>query len=284
MSEVLVAGPFVGELGWEVISWQPMVRGIYKSKPWAKCVVYTGPGRKLLYPFAEVRTLPDVPDHESECMVWHDLGRYKDELKALIDRMTEQVKAEFEKHTLFSYTSLERLNYEYYERGLPDLLRGDGTLPFDLGSCLNPFYKTAVLCIRDRDLGGVRNWDYENWYELAEMLLEHSNVVTVGIVRRPDEWGMPDGVIDLVNQTSIDDCVNIFAGACDLAIGTTGTIHIASRCGTDHLVWGSEKTVVRCAETNWFGARHKCYSWGWDPEPEQLAEAADEFLKTGEFK
>ena len=113
-------------------------------------------------------------------------------------------------------------------------------------------------------LGGVREtWKYEQ--------------------EQPTQHVVDDGnAIDLTNKTTLDDCIEIFCNTRNggLAVGgSTGLLHIASRCGMDHLVWGVEKNVVRYAETNWFGAANQVHhEWGWEPEPEQILECIDAYF------
>lgn len=291
--KVLVTNQFVGELGWSVISWQPLIRNMFLSEGYEKCIVYDQPGRNFLYRFAEVRSLDNVPEHESECMVWHDFQEHTDELNALISKVVEIAKKEFgDDCNVFTYGALPALNKEYYERGRPDLLYAtkdetDESVRKEIeGRCpMNRGVKTIVFCIRDREMSDFRNWEYENWADLAANQLEERNVILIGKVRDHDRWkeAMPEGCIDLTNRTTIDDCIAIFTNYCGLAVGTTGTIHLASRCGVDHLVWGNQKTVVRCAEANFFGARQKTYPIGFDPEPDTIAAFIEHYFDKRTF-
>lgn len=288
--KVLVAGPYVGELGWELFSWQPLVRAQYLMGDYSKCIVYTGPGRSLLYRFAEVRTLPNVPNHESECLVWHNLPNYKKDLDGIISEVSERSKKEFGANfALFSYSSLPALNQPFYEKGLPDLLRPRSELtPLMQGTVrkLIANRKTVVCCVRDRQMSNYRNLDYEDWYNLAAELLESEkcNVIFIGLIRDRNAWELPEGTIDLTGKTTIDDCVDLFCNYTTVAVGgSTGLLHLASRCGTDHLVWSVEKVVLRNAESNWFGANCKTYLWGWQPEVEDISKAVLHFVENGEF-
>jgi len=94
--------------------------------------------------------------------------------------------------------------------------------------------------------------------------VEDYNVIAIGKVQKPDEWEMPEGVHDLTNLTTIDDCIRLFTRQCDLAVGgSSGLLHLASRCGRPQLSWGGQKSIVRFAEVNWFAADYKVYNWGW---------------------
>jgi len=289
--KVLLAGPYIGEFGWEVFSWQPLVRSVLLTSQMKgevdHCIVYTGPGRDRLYPWAEVRTFP-APDYESECLAWHEMNEEKNsELKSLIDTMIGEVKEEgWGDIKTLTQAQLPSLGHEFFERGMPDLLLPEGPTDwnkFDLKDPIDPGRKTVALCVRDRAMSDWRNLEYEDWYDLAELLDKEFNVIMLGIINRPDDWQMPEGVIDLTNKTTVNDLIDIFP-ICDLvAGGSTGTLHLASRCARPHLVWAGEKEVRRYAEANWFGAPHKVYVEGWQPDIYTVHIAIQHYLKQGEW-
>ena len=113
MADILVAGPWIGELGWEVIAWQPMVRRIFLEGEYKECAIYTGKGRDHMYRFAQVQEMMNVPDHESECMAWRGFGDQKllDDYNKLAQQMVERAKSEYgDSIDFFTLKNLERLN------------------------------------------------------------------------------------------------------------------------------------------------------------------------------
>jgi len=289
---LFVVAPYVGEFGWEVISWEPLVRRAWMDGGlYDRAIVFSGPGRRLLYPWAnEVRTLPDIPVHEAECLLWHDWDEEKKNIvNDLIKRAVDEVMAEYppkiNQADVFSYGCLQKYNDQMYARGEPDLLQGDGIelLPESERGCV-------VLCVRDRSMSEYRNWRIEKWCELASLIEAAGyKAVVIGKVRDQDAWNhalLSTGAFDLINLTTVDDLIRIFSSdRCKLAIGgNTGTIHLASRCALPHLVWGGEKVVIRVAETNWFGAPHHVMMVGWNPKPESVTEKAVKFLETGSWE
>ena len=276
----LVAGPYVGEFGWECFSWQPQVRSAFLQNRMDRCLVYTGPGRGWMYRFAETRTLPGTPKHEAECLGWANMPAYRAEMEGLIRRTTEAAKVELPgaEIAVMSSSSLSSLADPAYGHGQPDLLYPDPS-PRPSRFWRGGDRPRLVLCVRDRPLADHRNWPYPYWRRLCEMLRGEYDVVVVGQLSRPDEWGLPALVTDATGATTVDDLIELFSQADMAAGGSTGTLHLASRCGCDHLVWGPENPTAfplpaRYAETNWFGARAEVLTdFAWRPEPEQVAEA-----------
>ncbi len=283
---VLAAGPYVGEFGWECFSWQPQVRAAYLQGGFDRCLAYAGPGRSWLYRFAETRALPDVPRHEAECLGWANMPVYRAELEGQIRRMVEAAKAEdygATEITVMSLANLPNLADPGYGRSQPDLLYPD-PLPKPSRFWRNNGKPKVALCVRDRPLADHRNWPYAHWARLCELLGSEADLVVVGGVSRRGEWRMPPSATDATNATTVDDLVELFAGADLAAGGSTGALHLASRCGCDHLAWGPENPTRfplpdRYAETNWFGARCKVLTeHAWQPEPGAAAAAILERL------
>ncbi len=279
MSEkkILVAGPYLGELGWELFAWQPMVRAQWLEYQPDRTVVYTSPGREKFYRFAdEVRSLINLPELESECMAWTNLHQHKDVWRRAIDSVKRTTIQEFPekqgyKIRLFNTDILKALNQPYYERGEPDLLRGDGA---EANALLgDPDERRIVaLCVRDREMSDFRNWSYDNWFKLGQALIGDGwTPVYLGKIRSPERWKVPQGSIDLTNRTTLDQALSVLSERSELAIGgSTGLTHLASRAGVDHIVWGVPKNVVRYYETNWFGARFMVLPNGWTVNPSHV--------------
>ena len=276
----LVVGPYVGELGWEIISWQPLVRNIFMQEWHESCLVFGKPGRSLLYPFAEYVEVEGLPQREEECIIWHNWGTdFQKELNAIGSHYKKLAMEKFGdgKFEWFWYDRLGGVfNDLRFMQGRPDYLRGDGTEIIKKDK-----RPVVVLCVRDRGMSDYRNWEYADWHDLAKGLVERDyQVVTIGSVRDREEWELPEDTIDLTNKTTINDCINLFHQANIAVGGNTGTIHLASRCGCPHVSWGAQpesdgidKVIRRVAETNWIGARSRVVTkFGWKPPAEGIVE------------
>ena len=286
--KLLIAGPFVGELGWECFSWQPLVHGRFETGNYDRCIVYTKPGRSLLYPFAEVREYQPLAGLVSVCngTMWEpdsvELHQY------CIGDIDTEVRTEFPDDEVTRLHGLMVGRCEpHYDEGKHEILQ-----PEKQELVIWPSYKRVLnskgvcLCIRDRGLSPFRNWPYKNWISLADWLAERCRVVVIGQTREPIQFGST--VLDWTNNTTIDKCISLFQRAkpvcCDLAVGgSSGLLHLASRCGLDHLVWGDLQVARRFRETNWCGAKHKTFLWGWQPTVGSVKRALEHWLNEGEL-
>jgi ADP-heptose:LPS heptosyltransferase len=283
MGKVLVVGPYVGELGWELFSWQPMVRGHFLKGDYEKCIVYTkGVGKNYLYRFAdEVRTFK-CPDIEAS---GHSFYPEKSErsvklLRQLSKMIGRASKREFDDIERLTPSKIKPLRL-YFERGNPDRLYGDGVIKKPFKNKL----PTVAFCIRDRELADDRNWSRHNWFKLVEDHIDKMNIVIIGTFRRRKKWAFPKEVYNMGNMTTIDDIIDIF-GWCDLAVGgSTGTMHLASRCGIDHVVWGCGNRMInpkRYRNTNWNKAKLIFLPTDWRPSVKTVKRGIRNWLDTRE--
>jgi hypothetical protein len=281
---VFVAGPYVGELGWELFSWQPMVRRCFLRARPDESIVFTGRGRSLFYPWVDkVLTVEGLPNIPSECLAWHNLQNHYSELQQAIQFVKQYVELNYPQEQwdtyVLNYDSIGgNLNDAHYQKGEPDLLKGDPKLAEQL---VGENDGLIALCVRDREMSDWRNWPYKHWTELGRRLVASGETpVYLGQIQDPDSWVTPEGAINLLNQTDLNKALSVLSCRCRLAVGgSTGLMHLASRASVDHLVWGVEKNIPRYAETNWFGARHRVLPCGWHPPVDYIWTETKEALR-----
>ena len=277
--KILVAGPFVGELGFECFSWQPLVRKKFLTGGFTKCHVYTNSGSELLYPFAKVHKYEPEKPYQSEgnCLFTRPINPDSKEYKGMVKRLQKMAIKKWPGAEFVSTLGLGHCK-AHYELGSPNRIVADREFP----GVEKSKKKTIVFCLRGRRLSKFRNWSNENWYKLSQTAVDNGcRAIIVGTSKK--DIPMPDGVINLINKTTLDDVIRIF-GVADLAVGgSTGTMHLASRCGVDHLVWATRNEMSRYKKTNWAGAKHCVYPWGWDPRPSKVSRALKGWISSGKF-
>jgi hypothetical protein len=272
---ILVAGPFIGELGWECFSWQPIVRKAFLEGKFKKCFVYGSTGKSLMYNFATVIGFKSKVKCESECNTFHGNNREFIKLSNKLDDLAAK-----------KYGSCCRISPKFllfgaahYALGKPDKWSHDSFHPL-----VQPIEdkKTLALCIRDRKMAKFRNWPYSNWVALADCAISQGlRVVILGQTKGDIEF--PKGTINLLNKTTLDDVIRVF-GATDLALGgSTGLLHMAARCGVDHVAWATSREIQRYKTTNWFVAKSKVYPWGWNPKIGKVKRMLKHWASTGEY-
>ena len=271
---VLVAGPFIGKLGLECLNWQPAVRKRFIEGGYDRCVCYAENGRTLMYRFAEIRSMESLGETSPK-------NNYEAISLSTYQRITLKVKMraieDFGEPDVISPLNFPD-EIAQYDCGESDRFVPDGRIILHRGS-----HKTVALCVRDAGHPIEKNWDAENWRKLASYLTHLGvQVVVLGITGDESKFRFSPQVINLLNRTSIDDCINILS-QCDLAAGgSTGLLHVASRMGIPHFVWGSAEDKLLYEATNWNQVPCHVAVWGWRPPLHDVIQAFSAWHKTGE--
>jgi len=288
--KTLIVFPFLGEFGHECFCWNGVVRKV--ARDFKETIVFGSPGKSDLYAdFASYAQI-DVPKHESECLIWKHFDKYRHEFdsirKGVLDHCLADLK--LEKEMLSSFW-LENLPQSPISSAFYDLQEHHKIVP--TGSSFLPTAgisdqaitdKVVTLCVRDRGLSTFRNWEAENWIDLTRRLegLGYCPVL-IGSVGQEMQEALSCLNYSLLNKTSINDCISILSESALAVGGSTGTMHLASLCGTNHLVWGADKNVIRYRETNWFNAKHKVVVSGWNPKASLILDEVKFFMEQDRF-
>jgi len=242
---ILVTAPYVGEIGWELMSWQARVRWCFRRGAFDRLVVIGAEGKEAFY--------DDMPmdDHEVDLSVLPG-DAYED--RRIISSSKIPVPAEHIRATIMPMVEplAARLRNQRHEVEVlwPDYA---GTIypcepsfqafiHFDrpLSEPLAPPW--VVLVQRARNAGAA-NWSARQWQELSDRLSRR------GI------------------NTSVYPCDSAaaMAVAChaDLAVGqSTGGLHLASLCGCPQVVWSVNETHLW---TPWEITNRQRYETFWNP-------------------
>ena len=176
MSRILVTAPYVGEIGWELMSWQGRVRKLFQQGGYDKAVVLGSAGKAafydgmpLEYRNVDLGYLPGIAFEDrrvitttNECVSAERLRQCVGEVvQSTVLELTEQgdtaevLWPEYN-GTLWSCNEPHQhfIRYERMVEGLPD----------------EPW---VVLIQRARAHESERNWSPAHWDELAKLLNEH---------------------------------------------------------------------------------------------------------------
>lgn len=245
MSRVLLAAPWIGEVGWELMSWQARVRWAFVRGGYDRTVVIGGAGKAAFYDGMNV-------DYRPMDLGYLQGAAYED--RRLITATGEAVPAERLRQCVAG--AVERTLDELRGKGdAVDVVWPEFTgkpLPCDPAHQLFVRYirKPAsipdrpwvVLVQRTRSFNASRNWPAQHWAELARLLEER-------------------GVHTSVYPCEAEAAIAMLSG-CDLAIGqTTGGLHLAALCGCPTLAWSTQSYLMwRWEITN----RQRFETW-WNP-------------------
>ncbi len=246
--KIAFAGPWIGEFGWEIMTWIPYLRKL--SHDYDKMIISTFPGVEALYTgfHCEIEFSPhDYPERVDDWL------QYPPE-RALHPEAQDHLKPIKQYRVAVGGNTWG----EHARYGSPII-----------------DYTTILFHARAIDKGSFKNWPKEKWKVLAKELPE---AMCIGGNGDRAINGIPD-----LRVTPLPELMNQIASASVVIGQSSGVMHLAVMCGTPVVVWGDDKLMnfgesleTRYKETwNPFGTP---VTWincekAWDPEPEQIIEA-----------
>ena len=271
----LVAVPYLGEFGWELMNWQGRVRWLAVHGGYEQVIVCMSPDRQALY------AMPKIQDRVAYCPAsLLDLpGRANDDHR--LDERGQPIGVEDLRTIAVSAArracAAAKLDVSDATFLTPDYR--SGLWPTNNGhQIFAELHQRAtididvVLAPRQRSLAPERNQPAEWWEELAGRLRNRGLTVQIYAA-----W-----FTEAVRQLSR---ARLAAGA------STGGLHLASLCRCPHYVWGSgpEARWTRLNITNrqryetiWnpFGTPCRYDECGWRPTLEHVEAETLRFLES----
>ncbi len=204
--------PWVGEFGWELCWWNPMVR--YYSMQYSHTTVAAPESSKYLYEFADTF----IPLQTQGFSYWE--GKLEGNPPVVDSDFVLEPEKEFARY-----------------KGEPDYV-STKRLWRPL-SPKNPIYKADILCAfrppKYIDSNKVQGKEYPiaECQKLVDMLISQS--LSVACFGGVDNY-CPNGAIDLRGKLLSEQCSAI-AGAKCVVGPSSGPIHLASLCKCPHVTW-----------------------------------------------
>jgi len=237
---ILMAGPWCGEFGWEIIKWQPVVRYWATKMGFDKVYVGIQKGHEILYQDYEPNFIyfEQLPDADGWGDRHHNSPNFKEKLIAKIQR---------EGHVTILQPKLEHMKAPKDKKIHKMFGKKTKGLKYDI-----------LVNARWTNKCGHhwRDWPLARWGELMDYFKNKYKMASIGIPSQSKWIHHTDNLLG----KPLSELVNIMASS-RLIIGpSSGPMHLASVCGCHQLIWTDNK--------NWGGAggnnRHR-YEVSWNP-------------------
>lgn len=264
--KTVLAGPWVGEFGWELFCWQGYLRRLHRTQGLVIDVMGR-PGHEALYDdFCRSYIAKPIPSGGVMC--WHN--------NQFADKEDIDLGRGYDLHIRPQTNPPVRydLRKPCGGAGFPDQIF------VQLGRRV-PSNRTPGIILHARDTAKCgsanRNWPERKWLRLRDKLGELGR--GIGCMGSKDAALHLPGTRDL-RGIPLGELADVLASA-DLVIGpSSGPMHLASLCGTPQLVWSVDKNRKRYLK-DWnpfetpvvFLSRH-----GWDPPMGLVYRKAEAFL------
>lgn len=238
-NKTLIAGPWVGEFGWELFAWQGYVRAL--SRSFDKTVVISRPNSEPLYSDFSDFFYAHVPiGGVVDSFFMHQVDMAKDFKKVVTDNNISLSNATvllprrigFPPFTHFT----ESIKFGSYEVRPEYKIFGE----LDTTNVEYIFHIRQRRSVRPED-----NWHIDNWHALRE-LLNSKNIACIGTKK---ESGHIEGTLDL-RDIPLQSLFNTMYNVKCVFGPSSGPMHLASLCNVPHVVWSKEDNRLRY-EQNW---------------------------------
>jgi hypothetical protein len=261
----LIAGPWVGELGWELLSWQGFLRKAAAN--YDDIVVSTYEGHEPLYRDFCSTFFPHNLKGDRDCLRLHGYDRAAyDALKAVLSSL----KGDF----LCPVAAVPKERQQFITYGFSNQV---------------PVQDRADVLIHARHRSNrnpSHNWPEEKWKILCEALWQAG--VKVAAVGTSLESLCPSGTFDKRN-IPMHELMNMMAAAKVVVGPSSGPMHLASLCGAPHVVWTDTRVQPSIGATNkeryeklWNPLKTPCtvLDMGWQPLVEPVLAAVLDLLQS----
>ena len=271
MARTLIAGPWIGEFGWELFAWHAYIRAL--SEHFDKTIVISKKNSEALYEdFASEFIAYNPPAGLSDSYFMYNVDINKC-FKEVVNRRGLELNNDTAVllprrvgNPPFTHFS-EKINFGKYK--------------------INPSYKQFgeekesnfdyVFHIRNRDLRKEDNWNKQNWNALKN-LLKSDKIACIGTTK---ESGWIDGTADM-RGLSLRELFDVLRNSKCVFGPSSGPMHLASLCGAKHVVWGDQQKSLNRYEENWnpfetpmlFLGKHKYH-----PTPQYVYESFNKWEK-----
>lgn len=245
---IAYAGPWKGEFGWELMTWQGHLRA--QAHLYEKMYVCSFPGMGALY--TDFCTQFIAHNHPGRALKWNDLSDIEFEIPPDVDTHIKPAKHYREPDQKFivfgSHSPLSAFDYLIHARGV--------------SKC------------------SFKNYPPDDWRDVVAGLNSRS-VASIGTAKDM----LVEGSADL-RGLPLDILMQYLNGCHAVVGGSSGVMHLATICNAPIVVWGDDKTYfgqtleVRYKETwNPFSSEvHYVRCKKWNPEPDAVIDAAKEIL------
>ena len=259
--KVLIAGPWIGEFGWELCAWQGYIRALSKHFDYTICL-----GRatsSFLY-----------EDFTNEYITYEATGGLADSFFMHNHDIDHQAL-----HKIFKENNDSNITWVPPKRigNPPHTLLEEKCLFGNIK--IKPEYikfsntsakkQHVVFHARNRELRKDDNWEIENWNNLASLLSkENYKIICIGTTKESLHIKNTEDM----RGYNLEKITQILAEAKAIFGPSSGPMHLASLCGCPHVVWSKKTDLVRYA-TNWNPHKTPVLFLGeyeWRPTPQYV--------------
>lgn len=262
--KTILAGPWVGEFGWELFCWQGYLRNLSQKN---KIIVVSRPGHENLYADFCVQYIAFDPFSKEENIY-----------------TCKEMEGDFEK-------ILKRCEYDEHLDPRKGIVYFHN---FQLNKCTNFFDQKfvqygekdkvngydVIIHARSTDKckASFRNWSRKNWNDIVKAIKNKGcTVASIGSEKSAMYVDQTDNLLGL----SLKELSDKLANSRVIMGPSSGPMHYASLCGLSQIVWSEHKNLNKYLKYwNPFGTKVTFYSKSsWNPSVKDVMDLFEKHFK-----
>lgn len=259
MSKKIIAGPWLGEFGWELMRWQGIFRKLH-DKGWGITMV-ARQGHEALYEDYIDEFIPAQElgfEESGPTDGWRINGKVPTLDKLLLD-------GRFSGYKYMGPMTCMMIGIDPLGAGQRFITYGK-----DAKAKMDDFGYDVIIHARSTSKGGtdIRNWSRENWEELIWTLGEapkltgekQYHMAVIGSQDGAMHFSGLGGAYDY-RGAPLSQVIDMIARSKCIVGPSSGPMHLASLCGTPQIVFTDKKHWGSCNGTN-----RERYEKNWNPK------------------
>lgn len=274
----IIFGPWVGEFGWELFSWQAYCRSI--SRKFDKSIVISRPGNNFLYsdfcdffvPF-EPPFGGTVDSHTNSAVPDFNVAQF----------LRSTIPGEILQSCDWNWLAPQKIGhppYDHWRSAVKINGFGDIVPEYKLYRKHSKSDIDVLIHARNRKIREIDNWSIDKWSSLVSMFSDKINVACIG--SKGESLHLP-GTKD-ARGIALEKTIELLSSAACIVGPSSGPMHLASLSGCPQVVWTSNP--------NQNFSRYK-YCWNpffvdvemlmtSDPEPDQVFAEIKKYIDTNQ--
>lgn len=241
--------PFCGELGWEIHNWVPAARYAFnKAQPFDQVRADVRTGREGIYrdfvsSFTTFDKFADVTEGNAFVTTHPEAYDWYKARCCNHDKQVEKLRRDGNEVEVF------RLPKAYYRYHRFKRRHCDYVQLISSSANLNKWAQfvqpsAVVVHLRHIARSKKKNTPAKLYAAVVDWCKQHNRqVVTIGQTGGYNPSFQLEN--SLLNKTTLDDVISIFARAGMVVGSSSGPMHLAALTNTPHVVWGGERSDVR---------------------------------------
>ena len=258
MPSALIAGPCVSEFGWELMEWQGAVRKMAQGHD--KVTVCSAAGHEPLYADLNPSFIPHHVVGYRDChrMRPGSIGNPSELTRVQHELAMDEARYRRAGYKVTRFTSIPKNPRKAVGTRRP--IEQQRFVKLGDPACISEPYPLVIHARARPDSVATSgdNYPKTEWEELLRLLAAAglSRVAAVGL---RDASIVPAGAVDHRGH-EIQPTMNLMAAATIVVGPSSGPMHLASLCGTPHMVWATDRHQAAIMKRN--KERYESY---WNP-------------------